>query len=726
MFLRSRSRSFFFFAWIVLSLLSSTSTLRCQESQGSLYLDLRCVDIDGVVHHLGNGGEVRPFAVIFLDPACPIAKRYAPELARFSELAEELNVEIFAVISDPNTSLGEARQFRDDFKIFMPMIFDSLGDLAKRLKPTHVPECFVLNKMGQIVYRGRIDNRFYAIGKVRSSPTTQELRQALLAVAVDETPKVSRTSVVGCVFESWAEGLPVPLTYERHILPLLRANCTSCHQPKGSAPFSLASYGKAKRRARMSALVTKKRRMPPWFAAPNFGHFKGQRRLTSLQIAALQSWAKAGAPKGEEKVIFPPLPKLESNWELGEPDLVVTMEEPYTVPGTGDDIYRRFVVSNPFPEDVKIRAIDFHPGDPTVVHHSIVYADYVGWGRKQDAKDKEIGFDAFRGKKPELVLPFGGWAPGSTAENLPKGYATVLPGGCDLIIEIHYHLSGKEAKDQSSFAFYFAKEAIKHEIDGFVLGSELLHIKAGRKDHKEQVSLTLPATIRLLTIQPHMHFIGKSARAVAVLPDGKVLPLISVPDWDFRWQSIYSYRQPLYLPKGTRIDVEFVFDNSDDNPDNPHHPAQDINYGPQSTDEMMELYFTIVLDDKKQGEALRAAVAASWFDSFTSKKTDQKKKGAAPKFKSLLLPEESAKVEAMSDVQFLSLLDEARNLALKYLKSADLQSRYGILLAWMLPFAESEQEKTEIRKEAKAALKRALAIDPKHADARIGLGSLGD
>ncbi len=585
-------------------------------------LDVRATDLEGVVRLLGTGDGLRPVALVFLDAQCPISNRYGPRLNELHGVAREAEVELYGVLSDPTLTPAAAREYRDDYELDFPILFDSAGDLAARLSPTHVPEAFVVDKRDALVYRGRIDDRFEALGKLRPRVDSHDLLDAIEAVAEGRPPAHARTEPVGCLFEAWGDGgTPADVTYTRHVAPILNANCIDCHRPGDIGPFPLETYEDARRRARMIAQVARDRRMPPWHAEHGFGHFRDERALGERQIAVLQAWAEAGAPQGDAEAKLPPPPPRDSRWRLGEPDLLVEMPEPFEVPAQGDDIYRYFVIPSALTENKTVAAVDFRPGDPSVVHHCIAYRDPDGWARKMAAKDPQPGFDKFgdytRGTNIDRKLlleceQIAGWAPGAQPYVLPPDAGMWLPAGGDFVLEVHYHLSGKRTSDRSALALYFADEPVERYVEGLVIGTEQIDIPAGESHYRRHVWMNVPADVDLIDVSPHMHYLGKEVEAVATLPDGTREPLIRINDWDFRWQGTYFFREPVRLPKGTRLDVRFRFDNSAENPFNPSSPPVRVKEGWRTTDEMCLFYLTVVPDDTGEAEGLYRAMFASF------------------------------------------------------------------------------------------------------------------
>lgn len=363
--------------------------------------------------------------------------------------------------------------------------------------------------------------------------------------------------------------------------------------------------------------------MPPWQAEPGFGHFRQEMFLSQRQIDLISAWIDCGLSEGapEDRIEAPQFPA--DGWALGEPDRIMKMPQPYDVPATGDDIYRYFVISNPLDHEMVITAMDFRPGDRTVVHHMNSFVDFAGRARAMDEQDDEPGFSVFGtgsfmsydGSGTDQAYALGGWVPGMGPMRFPKGYGIYIPAGGEVVIEVHYHLSGKAATDQSELAFYFAKEPVDKYIDGTVIGTQNLAIEPGDDDYQRHFWMNVPADIDLVDILPHMHYIGKSAKVEATLPDGSKLPLVNIENWDFRWQSLYTFRQPVRLPAGSRIDAWLSFDNSADNPANPLENPGEVGWGWETGDEMAEVWMTYVPVDRAESEKIYAEAGASWFRS---------------------------------------------------------------------------------------------------------------
>ncbi|CAM2069386.1 Redoxin family protein [Sulfidibacter corallicola] len=574
----------------------------------------RVTDVDGKLHRMGIVDKVVPMVVAFVDAACPISNRTVPDLNQLAKLAEQKGFAFYGVISDPTLTHEQARAYRDRFELRFPLILDTLGDIGLRLQPRAVPEVFLIDSTGGVVYRGKVDNRFAAVGKKRTLVTEFYLRDAIEALAAGRRPASADTTPVGCLFASWKQA-PSHVTYLRHIEPLMRANCVECHREGGIAPFSLDSFDQAKRSAEMAAYVAGAGIMPPWRPHADIGKFRDRRVLSARQIEVLKKWVTQETPLGEAADRLPQPESEDSGWRLGEPDLELQMREPYELPAQGQDIYRYFVLPSGMLQKRDLVAIDFAPGDPTVVHHANFFMDYYGKARQEDEKDEEPGFSVFGGgsfMEYDGAAAIGGWAPGADPYRLPEGLGIELYPGGDLVIEIHYHLSGRRTSDQSTIALYFADQPVDRYISGLVIGTQELQIPAGEGQYCRQIHMEVTRSMTLIDIMPHMHYLGKRAQLNATLPDGTVIPLIYVDEWDLNWQNIYVYLQPIHLPAGTRLDGWFTFDNSEQNPANPSRPPKPVAWGWASDDEMAEFYLTIIPDDPKDLGSLLETSRASW------------------------------------------------------------------------------------------------------------------
>ena len=406
-------------------------------------------------------------------------------------------------------------------------------------------------------------------------------------------------------------------TFSKDVAPILFDNCVSCHRPNEVAPFKLTTYDDARKRAKTIAKVTDDRFMPPWKAAEGHGEFVGERRLKDEQIKTLRAWADAGAPEGDP-ALTPPLPKFAEGWQLGQPDLIVQMPETFTIPAEGRDVYRCFVLPLNADQDKYVQAVEFRPGNRKVVHHALFFLDTTGAARELDAKEPGPGYTRMGGPGFLPTGSLGGWAPGYTAHWLPDGVARRVKKGSDLVLQVHYHPNGKEESDRSTIGIFYAKQPPKKLLASIPRAIRRFELPAGDAEVKLHDERALPMAAELIGITPHAHLLCKEIKVDAKLPDGKSKPLIWIKDWDFNWQGEYQFAKPILLPAGTKLSMDFRYDNSDKNPAQPSNPPRTVRWGEQTTDEMAIVFYQVLVDPAAEewlrslagGNRARAAAGA--------------------------------------------------------------------------------------------------------------------
>jgi Flp pilus assembly protein TadD len=386
------------------------------------------------------------------------------------------------------------------------------------------------------------------------------------------------------------------LTFNKDIAPIVFKQCAGCHRPGQSAPFSLLNYEEVKKRTKQIAEVTAKRIMPPWLPEPGYGEFADARLLSVTEIGKIGQWISEGAIEGEAKDLPEP-PKWTEGWQLGEPDLVVKMPEAYTLAAEGKDVYRNFVIPIPLPIARYVKAAEFQPGNPKIVHHAFIRFDKTAQSRRLDEKDPEPGFSGIH--TPETALSpeghFMSWQPGKVPSKGSDDLAWTLEKGTDLVLQVHMQPSGKPETLQPAVGFYFTDKPAANAPLKIGLSSYAIDIPAGEKNYTIRDSYVLPVDMHILGVLPHAHYLGKECRGYATLPDGTKKWLLLIKNWDFNWQGDYRYVNPVFLPKGTTVVMEFTYDNSAENERNPNQPPKRVQYGLQSTDEMAELWLRILL-----------------------------------------------------------------------------------------------------------------------------------
>jgi hypothetical protein len=416
------------------------------------------------------------------------------------------------------------------------------------------------------------------------------------------------------------------ITFSEHIAPIVFSNCSSCHRPNEAAPFSLLNYRDVQKRGELIIDVVEDRYMPPWHAQSKDFEFQDHRGLSENEISLMLDWVESGMAEGDPSKL-PALPKFTEGWQLGVPDLVVSMEKGYTLYADGPDIYRNFVIPLNLDEDKWIQAIEFRPGKRSVVHHSLFYYDTSGQAREQDAADPIPGYKSMGGAQRE-GSSIGGWAVGGIPKNLPDGLAHFLPKGSDLILSTHFHPSGKKETEVSTIGFYFSNEPPKERFTAIQLPPVFgalsgVNIPAGESNYSKTDSFVLPVDVKAFGISSHAHYLGKRMKMTATLPNNEVKELLLITNWDFSWQEQYRFKDFVYLPAGTRLDGEVVWDNSNDNVNNPNDPPVTVRWGRESSDEMGSVTLQIVAADKSEFGKLNQAIRKHTTDSRQNMRSGQ-------------------------------------------------------------------------------------------------------
>jgi tetratricopeptide (TPR) repeat protein len=469
---------------------------------------------------------------------------------------------------------------------------------------------------------------------------SHELNCALAAIAiVAVVAACSRTT-------EQTEKAARAVTFNGDIASILFDNCASCHRPvedaaqrpgprsapreggpaarsepasakAGSsedplcvagAPFSVLDYGSVRRHARAISSAVERRAMPPWLPEPGHGEFAGERRLSDGQITLIVEWVESGAPEGNP-ADAPKPPTFSGGWQLGTPDLVLTLPEAYVLqpfdsapfdsaqgkqgrPQSGTrDVFRNFVVPVPITTTRYVRAVEFRADRPQVLHHADVGIDLGRVSRALDRAEPGPGFATMDGAQVYNVY---GWSPGKVPVMEPSDNAWTLDPGADLILLLHMIAGAKSEMVQPAIGLFFSDTSPTRTPISVKLEAHGIAIPAGEPNYVVEDSYVLPVDVEAVSIYPHAHYLGKEMRGTATLPDGSLKDLLWIRQWDFRWQDRYRYRSPVFLPQGTRLSMRFTYDNSAANRNNRHDPPERVRSGPRSTDEMGQLWIEVV------------------------------------------------------------------------------------------------------------------------------------
>lgn len=409
------------------------------------------------------------------------------------------------------------------------------------------------------------------------------------------------------------------ITFNKEIVRILQDNCQKCHHEGDIAPFPLMSYQDAFTHRVQIVTQTSSRTMPPWHVRSTCAAYEDDPSLSDADIQTLSKWVEQGAPEGDPKDLPAPL-TFSSSWKLGEPDEVMTMSQPYTPDFSRGDIYRCFVLPTGLTEDRYVSAVEISPGSRAMVHHIILFVDTGNSARDLDAKEPGPGYTCFGGPGFTAAYNLGGWVPGNAPRPLPDGIGMPLPKNSTVVMQVHYSArSGVVEPDQTTLALHFSKKPVQKRLLTVPVVNTKFTIPAGSADYEVKASIPfIPFAAHLLEVTPHMHLLGQKMTVTATLPGGEQVCLVDVPDWDFHWQGTYTYKNPIAIPIGSRVDLSASYDNSSDNPANPNNPPKAVSWGENTTDEMCIAFLGYTVDAENltgaSGALLEFAASANFFE----------------------------------------------------------------------------------------------------------------
>lgn len=562
--------------------ISPADTKTKPPAVGATVSTLALKDIHRRPRSLDGFKDKKALLVVFIGNECRVANLYIPTLVSLQKEYAEKGVQVLAINSNVQDSFLQVSAHAQERDIPFPVLKDFDHKAADAFGAKRTPEAFLLDANRVIRYHGRIDDQ-YGLNYQRDKPTQQDLKSALDELLGGKAVTTSQTEVSGCIIgRATMPRVKGEVTYAKQVSRIMQNRCQQCHRPGEIGPHSLLTYKDAKAWAETIQEVVQEQRMPPWHADSRFGKFANDRHLSAEESDTLIEWVRQGCQKGDDRDLPPPA-KFPEGWKIGKPDAVFEMPKEFKVPASGALPYKQFTIDPGFKEDVWVQAADTRPGNRAVVHHILVYIQAPG----------KLIYD-----EDGRAATLAGWAPGDMPSIYPAGMAKRVPAKSKLVFEIHYTPNGKETTDRSSVALVFAKKPPEHEVETNILANLAVRI-APKATYRSEFTYTFKDDALVLSFMPHMHLRGTSARYVATYPDGKSETLLSVPDYDFGWQSVYRFTKPLAIPKGTKLTWSGAWDNTADNPRNPD-PSKTVRWGLQTWDEMHNGWMEVVWKKAKE------------------------------------------------------------------------------------------------------------------------------
>ena len=524
--------------------------------------NFRLLDHTGASRELYYLSDMKAVVVMAQGNGCEVVRKSVPELRALREKYRTQGVELLMINSNLPDSRDAIAKEAKAHGIELPILLDETQIIGESLGLQRNGELLVIDTDGwKVAYRGPLaaGGTPYAANALDSVIHAEPVKKAQVDAAKGKGcdlkfPEADRTQA------------HAKISYEQTIAPLLIDNCVTCHRQGGIGPWQMTSYDMIKGFSPMIREVVRTERMPPWHADPHYNVFSNDRSLTKDEIKALVHWIEAGSPRGSGSDPLAALKKTWPEWALGQPDLIVEIPA-FDVPATGVIPYQMPMAENPIGRDVWVSAVDFQPGDRTVLHHII----------------------ATMGSNADSVRDggsLGGYVPGAGPMVMPENTGVLIKKDANFFFQMHYTVSGKPARDASRMGVYFRKDAPLHQMHSAVMAKPSLQIPANAKAHTESASKTFDKDVIVYSLLPHSHFRGKASDFVATYPDGHQETLLSVPNYDFNWQTTYELKAPKMLPAGTKVTHSTTWDNSAQNKANPD-PARIVPWGQQTWDEML-------------------------------------------------------------------------------------------------------------------------------------------
>ncbi len=577
--------SFFLFSALLGAVLAVGAVFYLQNnssvsSEDETVADFALIDQSGHFHQLYNYAYAKAVVLYVHAIGCPVVANDIPALKQLKNQFGEKNIEFFAINANFTDDRASLAALTDSLGFDIPILMDDSQLVIEELGVMRAGELIVLDpKTWTIRYRGSMGAGIATVD-ANKNLGNQYLADVLTALSEDKSIALSNRPSKGCLIDFIDDPAShhKMISYAQEVEPILRNRCVACHRQGGIGPWAMDSHATLKAWAPRVRQAIMNRSMPPWHADPKVGKFAFDRSLTVEQQRTLVHWIDQGAPAGlspDPLAQIPPKPV--ENWPLGEPDLVVKLPT-VNIPAEGIFAWQFKKVPLPITKDKWVRAVHLKPSNKEATHHVFAFVEYPKEAKEHEP-DWGQGANSF----------FAAYVPGMSVNPFPHNSGQFLPKGSVVSFQRHYITVGYPTEDDLELALYFHKEPPQVEYKMVSAINMGINIPPYASKHREFANVTLKEEGELHAIYPHMHYRGKAMQFAAHYPDGTQEQLLSVPNYDFNWQTTYQLQQPKWLPAGTKVSVDAEFDNSVNNPVNPN-PASTVKWGMLSDDEMLVGY----------------------------------------------------------------------------------------------------------------------------------------
>jgi len=542
--------------------------------------DFHLLDQAGRSHFLHHQTKSKAVVLIATANGCPVMKEAFPRIKALQDRFGKEGVLVWMIDSNPQDDRASIVEEAKSLGIEMPILTDNIQLVASELGLARTGEAVCINTADwTIIYRGAIDDQLGDATKKK--PSKNYLENALAAFLAGKKVSPNRTMAKGTAitFAEVKDLAKKPISYVSDVAPILQKSCVPCHSSGNIGPFAMPNYEKVKGRSSSIREVLLAQRMPPWHADPHYGAFANERQLSAEQAHTLVQWIQQGSPRGEgeDPLESKPAPAADP-WPLGKPDRIVKFPKAEEIPDNGVFDYRYIYARSPFPNNVWLRAAVVRPGNRKVVHHVLVTITTQQELQARRARQGNAGGGGLEGY-------YAAYVPGYESVPFPEGTGKYLPAGAIIVFQMHYTATGKPETDLTEMGLYLCKEKPKMELKTRSAFNVQFKIPPGEPNYETTAEYKFAKDSLLYEMSPHMHLRGAWFKYEAVYPDGKSELLLSVPNYDFKWQHLYRLKQPKRMPAGTRLVCRGGHDNSTQNPDNPD-ATKTVGFGEQTFDEM--------------------------------------------------------------------------------------------------------------------------------------------
>ena len=542
---------------------------------GRMIADLSFTDLKGATRKLSDFKAGKGVVIAMTSATCPVSKRYAPSLATLEKELRAQNVALLLVNPYASDKREDIAAQLSAAGIAAPYAHDPA--LAAALGARTTTEVFLLDATRTLLYRGALDDQYGANYNL-DAPRVSYLRDAVAAMLAGQRPQIAATEAPGCELDLPAAARGTDgknVTYHRDVARILQQNCVQCHREQGIAPFPLDDLAEVKDRAKTIKRVISESTMPPWFAAPlkSGNPWANDCSLGARDRADLLAWlGSADRPLGDAHDA-PARLAFADEWNIGKPDYIVQLPQPVAIKADGFMPYQFITAQTTLTEDKWVQAYEILPSDRSVVHHVIVNVHTKGAGK---LRDREEGIGGY----------WAAYVPGNGSQTYPQGFARKLPAGSTVSFQIHYTPSGKAVQERMRMGLVFAKEPPRFAVETLAVPKRDLNIPPGEANHVETIERVVPFDIHAMAYVAHAHVRGKAFKFELVNADGSAETLLDIPRYDFNWQIRYDYAQPRTIPRGSKLRITAIYDNSPANKANPD-PSKTVRWGQQTYEEMM-------------------------------------------------------------------------------------------------------------------------------------------